>query len=273
MLVNIACLKGNSEELNRAKLLGEFREIDVTNTDPIIAKITEIYKHPDSPYPRLGTVKATLDGFIVPQIGDCFFWVTIDQGGPIILEDFGSGNDRLDRFNSICRQQMSRGASIWAFAELWNQSHHKSSIERLVSYYVHNVTSQMSVSAYASWLGGRGNFVRLPEDHSKEDTYCVGIDMSFLDNSSNLVGLLENHICNKVFKGDLSKNDQRFIHKFVVKFVLYKSIDTKAIVSKNDGITESRFETLCRDITNMYNKIASNEKWKAEFSANKRNIK
>lgn len=273
MLVNIACLQGKQEELSRAKLLGEFKDIEVTNTDPIITKITQIYTHPESPYPCLGTVKATMDGFIIPQVGDCFFWITIAQGGPVILEDFGSGENRLDRFNSICSQQMSKATSIWSFASLWEQSHHKTSIERLVSYYVHSVTNQLPVAAYASWLGAKGAFLKHPLDQTRTDTYFVGIDMSFMDNTSNIVGLLENHLCNNVLKTKLSRTEEHFIRKFVAEYIRYKSLDRAMIVAKHDGIAENRFEAMCKEIGNMYNRIAGDEKKKKEFINNQRNLK
>ncbi len=264
MKVDIHCLQGDPTNLAKAKSLAMISSIEVNSIDDITRQIATIYQDPCSPYPRIGTVRATQTGLIIPSIGECFFWITISDGGVMILEDFGSGRDRLDHFYAICNNHLKKCSSIWDFEQLWNGSHHKTSTEKLVSNYINHICCTTPNSSYSSWLGAKIVYEQTPLGK----IFC-GIDLRTLDTSSSLAGNLEESLYKSFIRGRLERFDEIFIKRLVKAYLLHKEISLSATITdhKNE-ISNKQFLIMCNDLNNVFKKFFKHKKDQEAFINN-----
>lgn len=253
MLISIACLSGSADDLSRAKLITLIRNLEANNVNDVINHLASIYRHPKSPYPIMGTIKTEINGLIVPSLGNKFIWVFVQDGGNVILDDFGSGNgtNRMDNFNNVCRQAMKSCKSVWNFAEIWQRSHHKTSIEALVHNYVNFVSISENRGSYSSWLGASGSFQRPPFSENKDERFYVGIDVSTMDNRNSIKGLLENAYY-KAFINKHSIVDEITGRKFVKAFMNSKRLHPEAVLSRNPhGIDAEKLKQLTQEMLEL----------------------
>lgn len=261
MKVDISCLQGDIDHLSRAKTLAVIKDFEVNSPDEIITQIARIYKEPNCPYPRIGTTVATSEGFIVPSIGDCFFWVTISNEGVLILDDFGSGPDRLQKFYGICAQSASQCQSIWEFANKWSNTHHKSSIERLVTSYIHHVCSTTPSSRYVNWLGAKSVY-----EQTQNGKIYFGINLSYIDTTSNITCICHDYIWHNFIKKNNDKFEEAFVKEIVTQYFKYQGIDKNTNVSeKPNDISQKDFSLICNDFANLLKKMFKTKQAKEEF--------
>ncbi|MGN1392769.1 MAG: hypothetical protein ACI4V7_01785 [Succinivibrionaceae bacterium] len=262
MLINIACLEGDPDRLSSAKLVALRSNLQVTSLKEVINAISDLYKFKDSPLPYIGNVKATSDGLLIPSIGNLFLWIVLqDSYSNIILDDFGSGSqkNRMSSLDSSCRQNMLYKKSIWEFANNWSLTHHKTSVERLVSYYVNYVGNHQEVFVYKKWLKAIGSFLISPIHNDKNLRFYVGIDLSCLDSSNSLKGVLETSIVKQHNLNILgNKKLEKEIIFFVSKFMNDKklSLDTKITNNTNDNeYPITKVDSLTKDLLKNYAKF------------------
>lgn len=252
MLISIACLTGSPDNMARARVFGIMKNIEVKNQNDVLKAITKLYRHPKSPFPCIGTVRAGIDGIVAPANCDTFMWITVNEGGNVILDDFGSGDrtNRMDNFNRICQIAMKRCQSIWKFSEMWTLSHHKTSIEALVRNYVNFVTMTQPRSSYLSWLGASGAFTRAPF-HSSEELYYVGIDMSSIDNTQSVKAVLEDAF----FREFVKKHDNSLEIQggaFISRFLESRRIHAEAKINSSRTFDERRMESLKKEMIHSW---------------------
>ncbi len=267
MKVNITCLQGNPDNLIRAKTIAAIKNCEVSSTKDIIKQIAAIYKDVQCPYPFVGTLKATTDGFLIPSIGDKFIWITIVQEGYLVLEDFGAGNNRLERFYITCASASTHCKSIWEYIESWNLTHYKSSIERLVSGYIHYVCSTMPYSQYSKWLGAQILYEQTPNGQ-----VFFGIDMSKLDTTSNIACKAQDFLWQNYIKKDMDRKQEKFVKKLISQYLDYKGIDSKKDISESSvfeqnvsHLTPKDFTDICNDLSYIMKKVLKTEEIKEEF--------
>lgn len=233
MLINVACLDGNCNDIAHSRVLALIKRQEVQSVDEIGNILAKVYTDPQCPYPIIGSVKASKNGIIKPHLSTKFFWITVAPNGPIIIDDFGGSKNRLDRFHYICAKAAKNKISIWDFASEWANTHHKSSIEALVHGYVNYVTVACLESDYSEWLGASGIFDNPPYDSEAGNSLCVGLDVSTLDTSNDLSAILEDHYFKHVVKKHDLQQEVR-ASQAVSNFMFYKGLD------QNLKIGESR---------------------------------
>ena len=255
MLISIACLTGSPDNLARAQVFGIMKNIEVKSQNDVLMAMMKLYRHPKSPFPTIGTVKSGIDGIVAPTNSDTFMWITLNEGGNVILDDFGSGDrtNRMDNFNRTCQIAMKRCQSVWKFSEMWGLSHHKTSNEALVRNYVNFVTMTQPRASYASWLGASGSFLRSPLRPSSEEFYCVGIDMSFIDNTKSVKAILEDAFFQEVVK---THNSSLEIQggAFIARFLENKRIHAEVELNSSRNFDAKRVESLKKEMLHAWHK-------------------
>lgn len=262
MLIDIYCLKGNPQKIEQSQIVGSLTGKQVFKFDDILELIKGIYQDVKTPFPYIGNVEANNRGLIIPSIGDYFFWVILSKTSDIIvLDDFGASltSNRITVLNNMCTKAASDKNSIWEFADKWQLSHHKTSIERLVSYYVYYVRNHYNATDYKSWLMADGYFVQAPFDENQNKYHYTGIDMSVLNNTERLSGRLETAIFNSNPNHRITPFLQREIRIFVNDYLKSKRIAPNTAVN-DDGsarkgsvtISAGRFESLKNDIIQSF---------------------
>lgn len=258
MLVNIACLDGNCNDVAHARVLAVIKRHEINNIYDIGEVLAKVYTDPKCPYPVIGTVEADRFGIIKPHLCDKFFWITVAPNGPVIIDDFGAGRNRLDRFHFICAKAAKNKTSIWDFANEWKNTHHKSSIEALVHGYVHYVTMACLESDYCEWLGATGVFDKPPYDCSDGNCLCVGLDVSSMDTTCELSAILEDHY----FKHMIKKHDlteEARGRQSVTNFMFYKGLAPNLLVGnspRDEYISPEKVENIKKMMLAYCAKIA-----------------
>lgn len=258
MLIDIYCLKGDPHKMEQAEIVGTLIRKQVFKFDDILELITNIYQDVNTPFPYIGNVEANSKGLIIPSVGNFFFWVILSKTSDVIvLDDFGASltSNRITVLNKMCERAASDRNSIWQFADKWQMSHHKTSIERLVSYYVYYVVNHFNAKDYRSWLMADGYFVQAPFDENLNKYHYTGIDMSILNNTALLSGKLETAIFNSDQANRINPLTQRKIRAFVKDYLKIKKINPATEVSEDGSgrksgnvISLSRFESLKNDV-------------------------
>ena len=263
MLIDIYCLKGNPQKIEQAEIVGSLIRKQVLKFDDILDLIAGIYQDANSPFPYIGNVHASTNGLVVPSVGNYFFWVILSKTSDVIvLDDFGAAltNNRISVLNNICTRAAGEKNSIWDFASKWSLTHHKTSTERLVSYYVYFVKNHFEADDYASWLKADGYFVQAPFDEYMSKYHYTGIDMSSLDSSDRLSGMLETAIFRSIPNNRISQALQKEIHRFVSEYMKYRKLPSDTTVSEKSGrkgenvISTGRMESLKNDAILNYSR-------------------
>lgn len=258
MLISIACLHGDYNEFPSVKLDGIIKDLEVNSFNDVLRHLANIYAHPQNPYPIIGNVKATEKGLLIPNIGNRFFWFYVqDNYTNIILDDFGSGKGVINSLNTICHNSLFRMASIWEYNNSWSRTHHKTSSERLISYYVNYVINNTEKEKYTDWLGATGEFFVDLSDPEKNERFYVNIDMRLVDNSNHLKGILEAKLINHINKYD--QETQKEVRHIVEQFMFTKHLDEATNVAtttnkNSSGFPLSKVESLSKDLISSYNK-------------------
>ncbi len=290
MLVNVSCLNGSADNLTSIKKLVSIQK-DIKNFQDVCAILTAIYQDKKAPYPIIGTVTGTKEGFLIPDIGSNLFWISIipNMQKPLLLNDFGipsssdnneapnttKHNNRLATLMRVCQQCMRRKISIWRLASILSMRDYDTATERLIHFYVHYVLSHCTADEDTSWLGAMGNFYNIPALHITSQ-YCVTIDMSSLTNNNSVAGQLENHLAKNCFPNGLSRFEQTFIRKLVSMFLANKDVayDSQLVANKSKvGVTQKQFDSLWKNINNLYHKNFTSEAAKYDLISDRRGLK
>jgi hypothetical protein len=269
LLIDAYFLRGDYRHIEQTKVLGSLVKRPVSGVDDVLEILGQVYRDANSPFPFIGNIKALSNGLVVPNVGDCFFWFIVsNDSDTIILEDFGSSDkaNRISILDQICNSAATQKNSIWTFAESWLRTHHKTSTERLVSYYVHYVKTHFYNDEYRDWLGADGTFVQAPFDISTNKYHYTGIDLRSIDSTSQLRGQLESDVFNSDSAVRISPGEQREIRIFVSEYMVSKRIPLDTVID-NHGLKDvhcvsvSKYEAIRNDILSIYSK-----KSKALFS-------
>ncbi len=258
MLINVACLESNKDDIAHANLLALLEKQEVSSLDDIAAILGQIYEDPNCPYPMLGTVKANSSGIIHPKLSNKLFFITIVQGGPIILEDFGAGKNRLDNLKRFCALCAQKKYSIWEFASEWKRTHHKTSIEALVYKYVDYVCSAYPESSYKQWLGAEEYIEQIPFLNNKTSLHIV-VDLSSFDTSTYLQPTLEDFF----FKQVVKKHNRELEAKaqmVVRNFMEFRGLTEDLIIGEspeNNYVSHDKLDSIKKSLMAHYSKMTA----------------
>lgn len=260
MLVSVACLNGNYENVEIANTICLHSNVNISSFEDITTILTDLYSHPDSPYPFIGTTKATKNGFLIPQIENNFIWIFMQNTGNLDLNDFvntsfSSDSNRIDSLKQFCEKAMQKKISFWKLHDYLVNSRYRSSIEKILSYYVYYVSENLESSQYESWLKASIIECVAPFDKKKIRQSYIGIDLSYFDTCNKLGNILEQRLCTN--SRDVSKENQQNIKNLIMWYLNQEKINYNTIVDLAADV--KRINKTVANIEHLYKSPSKNK--------------